>query len=163
MHKRAKDIIDQLNLKKHPEGGYYKETYRSQDAIYLEQFNGKRNFSTCIYFLLTNEAFSAFHKVNQDEIWHFYQGDCIHLHMISEEGNYQIQKIGNKLEDNEVPQFVVPAHTWFAAEVKRADGFALVGCTVSPGFDFQDFHLAERNELIDSFQQHQKIITRFTR
>lgn len=163
MHKKAKQIIDNLRLIKHPEGGYYKETYRSKGIIQLNGFEGSRNLSTCIYFLLTNEAFSAFHKVNQDEIWHFYQGDCIYLHTISMQGEYKLIKIGNQLEDNEIPQFVVPANTWFAAEVKKAKGFALVGCTVSPGFDFKDFHLAERTALTNIFPKHKKLITRLTR
>jgi predicted cupin superfamily sugar epimerase len=163
MHKQAKQIIENLGLIKHPEGGYYKETYRSEDKTVLHEFNGERNLCTCIYFLLTDDAFSAFHKVNQDEIWHFYQGDVIHLHMISPDGTYQMQKIGNELDKGERPQYLVPAHTWFAAEVVSMDAFALVGCTVSPGFDFKDFQLANRTELQKQFPQHKSMIKKLTR
>lgn len=160
---KAKHIIEKFNLEKHPEGGYFKETYRSELVSEPAGFKGKRNFSTCIYFLITSEAFSAFHKVNQDEIWHFYLGSCIHLHVIHTNGKYELIKIGNKLEEDEQPQFVVPAHAWFAAEVEEKDAFAFVGCTVSPGFDFQDFELADRKNLQSQLPKHQEIIKRLTR
>lgn len=106
-------IIKQLNLQPHPEGGYFKETYRSQGSISKEnltlEFSGDRNYSTAIYFMLTSDTFSAFHKINQDEFWHFYKGSPIKLHMISPEGMYTNVWIGNNFEKGEVPQFVVPA------------------------------------------------------
>lgn len=166
MKKRIKDIVDALDLKPHPEGGFYKETYRSQGEINLdalgEQYSGKRNYSTCIYFMLTSGNFSAFHRIKQDEIWHFYEGSPISLHTISKEGNYQKNKIGNNLDKGEVPQYVVPGGDWFAAEVEEKDSYALVGCTVSPGFDFDDFELTPREELLSKFPQHQDIIKRLT-
>jgi len=166
MDKQIERIVNTLDLKPHPEGGFYKETYRSQGEINLdalgEQYSGKRNYSTCIYFMLTSGNFSAFHRIKQDEIWHFYKGSPISLHTISKEGNYQNLKIGNNLDKGEVPQYVVPGGDWFAAEVEEKDSYALVGCTVSPGFDFDDFELTPREELLSKFPQHQDIIKRLT-
>ena len=162
----AKDIINQFDLTEHPEGGFYKETYRSKSKISNENlasnFVGDRNVSTCIYFLLTPEKFSAFHKINQDEIWHFYKGTTLKLHMISPTGEYSFVLIGNDLANNEQPQFVVPATYWFAAEVIQENSYAFTGCTVAPGFDFRDFVLPERKELTVLFPQHKDIITKLT-
>jgi uncharacterized protein len=164
---RIDDIIKTLDLKTHPEGGYFRETYRSEGEILQScldnNFIGNRNYSTCIYFLLTSKAFSAFHMIRQDEIWHFYDGSALQLHMISPEGNYSYAVIGKEINNGQVPQFVVPASTWFAASVLEKESFALLGCTVAPGFDFSDFTLADRNYLIIAFPQHKEVITRLTR
>ncbi len=163
----AQDIIESFKLIEHPEGGYFKETYRSRGYIknaHLENcFDGDRNYSTCIYFLLTSEKFSAFHKINQDEIWHFYKGSSLKLHMISPNGEYSFSLIGNSLTNNEIPQFVVPAGYWFAAEVMEPKSFSFTGCTVAPGFDFKDFVLPKQEDLINLFPKHQNIIKRLTR
>ncbi len=160
-------IIEALNLQPHPEGGFFKETYRSQGEIPKEDlpqmFNGKRNYATGIYFLISSDAFSAFHKVNQDEMWHFYLGSPITLHQINPKGDYQKIIIGSDIFSNQQLQYTVPGNCWFAAEVEAKNGFALVGCTVSPGFDFADFNLASRGELISTFPQHQTLIERLTR
>lgn len=165
--KKLEELINQLGLEPHPEGGYFKETYRSTGSISKDslanEFDGNRNYSTCIYFLLTSEMFSAFHKIKQDEIWHFYQGSPILLHTISENGNHEEHVIGSDLGQNQEPQLVVPANHWFAAKVVDPNSYALVGCTVAPGFDFQDFTLANRADLIDRFPTHAKLITAFTR
>jgi len=162
----AEKIIQRLELEPHPEGGYFKETYRSEGKILENQlpdvFDGDRNYSTCIYFLLTSETFSAFHKINQDEFWHFYKGSAIQLFMISEKGKLSEVIIGNNLENGEVPQFVVPKNYWFAARIIQPESYALVGCTVSPGFDFRDFTLPSRAELLEKFPQHEKVITQLT-
>lgn len=163
----TKEIITKFDLTEHPEGGYYKETYRSKGIIKNQslsaQFAGDRNYSTSIYFLLTSDKFSAFHKINQDEIWHFYSGTTLKLHMISPKGDYSFVLIGNDLLNNEKPQFVVPAQHWFAAEILKENSFALTGCTVSPGFDFKDFVLPKREELIALFPKHSEIIKQLTR
>jgi predicted cupin superfamily sugar epimerase len=160
-------LIKRLNLEKHPEGGYFKETYRSKISIsgssLPSNFTSDRNVSTCIYFMLTSDEFSAFHKVNQDEAWHFYLGDPILLHIISPEGKYSKIKIGNDFSADQTPQFIVPAHHWFAAEIENVNAFALVGCTVAPGFEFKDFELAERQHLQKKFTQHSELISRLTR
>ncbi len=160
-------IIKQLNLLPHPEGGYYRETYRSSIEIsepnLPKAYQGNRNVSTCIYFLITSDNFSAFHRINQEEIWHFYLGAPILLHTISNKGTYQQFTIGNDFTKGQTPQLIVPGGDWFAAEIVEKDGFALVGCTVAPGFDFSDFDLAKQSYLIEKFPQHQEIIKRLTR
>ncbi|MEM9363880.1 MAG: cupin domain-containing protein [Bacteroidota bacterium] len=160
-------LIEKFNLEPHPEGGYFKETYRSMGTIEKNSlptdYNGERNYSTCIYFLLTSDAFSAFHRIKQDEIWHFYEGSTILLHLISEKGVYTKVTIGTHFELGEVPQFVVPGGYWFAAEVLEKDAYAFVGCTVSPGFDFQDFELPSRKKLLQRFPQSRSSIEKLTR
>ena len=165
--KQVDHIINILQLQPHPEGGFFKETYRSSGAIEQDGlpsgYSGRRNHSTCIYFLLTSDTFSAFHRIIQDEIWHFYGGSPISLFMIHTDGRLQNVIIGNDLTNGEVPQFVVPGGSWFAARVVDLDSFTLLGCTVAPGFDFNDFTLANRNELIALFPQHSELITYLTR
>lgn len=163
----VKDIVKKLDLQPHPEGGYYKETYRSEDiirdTILGNEFNGSRNLCTGIYYLLESDDFSALHKINQDEMWHFYLGEAIELTMISEAGELSMVTIGNNVSNGEVLQFVVPKRNWFGARLLKANSFALVGCTVSPGFDFNDFKLGEREELLNKFPQHEDIIESLTR
>jgi predicted cupin superfamily sugar epimerase len=163
---RIEEIIKSLELSPHPEGGYYKETYRSAGNINSDSLNenyiGKRNYSTCIYFLLTSNDFSAFHKISQDEIWHFHEGSPIILHTISEKGVHQEYLIGTDFSDGQKPQLVVDGNHWFAASVTKKNSFALVSCTVSPGFDFSDFILPSREALIAEFPQHKKLITKYT-
>lgn len=160
-------IIDQLNLEPHPEGGFYKETYRSSgtipSAVLPNTIDGDRNYSTCIYFLLTSENFSAFHKINQDEIWHHYTGDQLKLHMLSPDGKYSFISLGKDFSLGEIPQYVVPAGYYFAAEVPKPDSFVLTGCTVSPGFDFKDFTMPTQVDLIKQYPDHPEIIKRLTR
>jgi predicted cupin superfamily sugar epimerase len=164
---RVQEIIEKLQLLPHPEGGYYRETYRSAGTVPKEilgdSYSGDRNYATGIYFLITGGNFSAFHKIRQDEMWHFYDGTAMNLHMISSEGNYTTVKIGNNLAEGEIPQFTVQGGCWFASEVAADDGFSLMGCTVAPGFDFDDFELPSRSELIKLFPQHKEIITKLTR
>ncbi len=165
--KKAEDLINYLNLQAHPEGGYFKETYRSKGLIEPSNlsgnYDGSRNYSTAIYFLLTSESFSAFHKINQDEFWHFYTGSPIRLHMISPKGEYTFVIIGNDLEAGQHFQYYVPGGYWFASEVVNEDGFSLLGCTVAPGFDFKDFVLADRGKLIEAFPEHEVVIKKLTR
>lgn len=159
-------IIKALDLTAHPEGGYYKETYRSKGEIEESNLNstykGKRNYSTGIYFLLTSDSFSALHRIKQDEIWHFYDGSPIRLHVISETGIYSVHSIGRDIFNGEVPQYVVPGGCWFAAEVINKDSYSLVGCTVSPGFSFEDFELKNKKELISLFPEQEGIISKLT-
>jgi predicted cupin superfamily sugar epimerase len=161
------NIIQTLQLKAHPEGGYFRETYRSSGEISPADlgpdYTGTRNFATCIYFLLTSESFSAFHRIIQDEIWHFYEGSPIYLHMISPQGIYSRAIIGRDFAQGQVPQLIIPGGTWFAANVVNSNDFSLVGCTVSPGFDFADFELASRADLVNRFPKHLEAIMRLTR
>ena len=161
------EIVKSLDLQRHPEGGFFKETYRSSGTISPSDLPATietpRNYSTCIYFLLTSDNFSAFHKIHQDEIWHHYKGAKLVLHCISPQGEYRSIDIGSDLNQGQVPQFVVPAGHYFAAEIPHPDSYALSGCTVSPGFDFQDFSMPTRMELTDMFPQHAEIISRLSR
>ena len=164
---KIKFIIEKLDLKPHPEGGYFRETYRSAGVIMPESlgqdYHGKRNFATGIYFLLTSNAFSAFHRIKQDEMWHFYDGSPLKLHIISKAGKYSTQILGRNLNEGQVPQIVVSGDNWFAATIINPNDYTLTGCTVSPGFDFADFELARREEMISRFPQHRKMITKLTR
>lgn len=166
MKNATEEIISKLALQPHPEGGYYRETYRSQGSIQQAslagKYKGERNYATCIYFLLKSETFSAFHRIKQDEIWHFYDGSPIRMHMISAAGSYSIHFIGRDFNNGELPQFVVPGGCWFAAEVIHKNNYSLVGCTVSPGFSFEDFELIPRKNLISFFPEHEEIICRLT-
>lgn len=160
-------IIEQLQLQPHPEGGYFRETYRCDGKILQAElgnsYSGDRNYATSIYFLLTYGNFSAFHKIVQDEQWHFYEGSPILLHMISPMGVYTKIWIGRDLSRGEVPQFTVPGGYWFASEVTLPGSFALAGCTVAPGFDFADFTLPSREELTSEYPKYKEVIHRLTR
>lgn len=160
-------LIHKLQLLPHPEGGYFKETYRSSESLMKsalpQGYKGDRNLSTCIYFLLTSANFSAFHRIKQDEIWHFYMGSPISLHIINQQGVYLKQMIGSNLEAGEVPQFVVHGGDWFASEVEEPNSYALAGCTVSPGFDFEDFEMADRYKLLLKYPDFEAVIRRLTR
>lgn len=160
-------LVKELGLLPHPEGGYYKETYRSSLKVsphcLPDNFNGERNMATGIYFLIENGNFSALHKIKSDETWHFYYGDALEVIEINEEGIIKITHIGSDLLEGETFQYTVKANNWFGSRVKEGGNLSLVGCTVYPGFDFNDFELAKRENLIMTFPQHSKIITELTR
>ena len=153
-----------LNLQPHPEGGYYRETYKAKETIAAsalpERFSGERSFSTAIYYLLKQGDFSAFHKIKSDECWHHYAGDTLLIHILHVNNKYECIKLGDAIDKDELLQFVVPANTWFAAELSPTSKFVLTGCTVAPGFDFADFELADKNELLQEFPQQFEIIER---
>ncbi len=157
--------INSLNLLPHPEGGYYKEAYRSIENIDTkslpERFAGNRPFSTAIYFLLEKGNFSAFHRIKSDELWHFYDGDPIAIHVINNNGILITHMLGLQPHKGLFPQITIPANTWFASE--SIGDFSLAGCTVSPGFDFTDFEMANREVLTSLFPDHHTIIKQFTR
>ncbi len=167
MSKDAAYWIRKLNLKPHPEGGYYRQTYVADLVLAKEglppNFTGPRPASTAIYFLLEGKNFSAFHRLRSDELWHFYTGGALLVHAIEADGRYFTIQLGNDSESGEVLQAVVKAGCWFASEVKNGKGFGVVGCTVAPGFDFEDFDLAEREELAMSYPQHRELIGKLTR
>ncbi len=160
-------LIEKFGLTLHPEGGYFKEVYRSTGEIDANalptEFQSARNYSTSIYFLLTSDTFSAFHKIKQDEIWHFYSGSPLILYMISESGTFTEHIIGHDFSAGQVPQFAVPANHWFAAKTIEGGEYSFVGCTVAPGFDFKDFTLPKRKELIEKFPIYKKVISSLTR
>ncbi|MFW6413975.1 MAG: cupin domain-containing protein [Verrucomicrobiota bacterium] len=158
--------IEHFDLQPHPEGGYFRETYRATEKIPGQclppRFNEDRAFGTGIYFLLPGSHFSAFHRMKSDEVWHFYIGDPITLYVITREGEYYKQTLGLDIK-TPLFQATVPAGAWLAAEVEGEKRFTLTGCTVAPGFEFQDFELADRESLQSQYPQHHDIIERFTR
>jgi hypothetical protein len=159
--------IEQLHLEPHPEGGYFRQTYRSEVEIAREAlpagFTGGRAASTAIYFLLEGKNFSAFHRLRSDEVWHFYVGEPVVVHVIEPEGNYFRIFLGRDLDSGQVLQAIVRAGCWFASHVADWSSFAVVGCTVAPGFDFDDFEMGKREELRRRFPQHLDVIERLCR
>lgn len=159
--------VKTLELQKHPEGGYFKEVYRAGELIKKEhlpdRYSGDRNYSTSIYFLITSENYSAFHKIKSDETWHFYYGSPLTLHVLDKEGKYSRIKIGNNPDNGEVFQYTVSRGDWFAASVDEKDSYALLGRTVAPGFLFDDFELGKREVMLKQFPEHAIEINKFTR
>ena len=164
---RVEFLIESLDLKPHPEGGFFKETYRSEGVIdprnWDEKYDGRRNFSTGIYYLLNGSAFSAFHRIHQDEMWHFYEGGTVVIHELSPSGEYNKTNLGSDIESGALFQYVVKGGNYFAVELLDKKSYALCGCTVAPGFDFADFQMPDRHELLDMFPQHLELISRLTR
>ena len=166
----AADYIKHLNLAPHPEGGYYRETYRATENIPNASLpprfgptNGDRSFATAIYFLLPAGEYSAFHRIKSDEGWHFYAGGPIFIHVIEPTGRYTRLPLGPNLAEGETFQAVVPAGAWFASEPAPETAFALVGCTVAPGFDFADFQMAEAAALVQLCPEQGDLINRLCR
>jgi len=163
----AEYFIERLQLQPHPEGGFFKENYRSTGLISSQclpvSFSGDRNYSTAIYFLLQQGDFSAFHRIKSDECWHFYAGGTLLIHIIDKDGTYSCIHLGKNIHEGETFQFVVPAASWFASEPSHVTEFSLVGCTVAPGFDFDDFEMADANMLSEKYHQHHSLIHRLCR
>lgn len=155
--------ITRLGLQPHPEGGWFRETYRSAERIahasLPPRFTGDRAFATMIYYLLDGGTFSAFHRIQQDEGWHFYDGSSLTLHVLAPDGTHATHRLGLDHE----PQAVVPAGHYFAAVVDDPASYTLAGCTVAPGFDFTDFEMPSRGELLHRFPQHRALLERLTR
>ncbi len=164
MHPKAKNYIKHLRLKKHPEGGYYREVYRSGEIILGEhlpkRFKSSRNFSTSIYFLLEGKQFSAFHLLQSDETWHYYDGCDVRIYIISQNGKLSERKIGRG--EDCIFQITIGNNNWFAAELVNKKSFALVGCTVSPGFKYEDFTIGKRAEMLERFPAHENLIKKLT-
>lgn len=148
----AESIIKKLQLIKHPEGGFYRETYRSEHTIIHNQ-DKKRNLGTAIYYLLNDKDKSHFHRIKSDELWLFHLGEPLIIYTISQDRKLETKTLGNRLDHNEEPQILVAANTWFAAEVKNEKGFALISCIVTPGFNFDDFEIGNKEELIQLFPE----------
>ncbi len=167
MDKTARYWIEKLQLEAHPEGGYFRQTYRSDVVIAREAlpsgFKGGRSASTAIYFLLEGKNFSALHRLRSDEVWHFYVGAPLVVDMIAPSGAHSSIVLGSDLEAGQVPQTVVPAGCWFASHMADWKSFAVVGCTVAPGFDFADFEMGKREELVARYSQHREVIESLTR
>jgi len=167
MTRRQRYLIRKLGLKPHPEGGFFRETYRSKSVLPCSQSpSGKlkrRSVATCIYFLLTQGTFSAFHRLRSDEIWHFYEGTPLYLYTLNSRSGYRRITMGTGAGRLISPQAEIPAGTWFGAELAPRGDYALLGCTVAPGFDYEDFELASGASLAKKFPLHTSLIRRLTR
>ena len=154
--------IETLSLEEHPEGGYYARTYESKHLIRKEalpgNFTGDRYIASSIYFLLMGNQYSAFHRIKSDELWHHYDGCGLCIYVIHPDGKGERLMLGKELDKGFRFQHIVPAGAWFASKPVDENGFSLCGCTVAPGFDFEDFEMAEKNELIKSYPEHKKWI-----
>src|SRR5690348_2628339 len=147
----ADELIKRLNLKPHPEGGYFSETYRSSGTIQSSSTGQKdRAFSTAIYYMLVEGSRSRFHRLSSDEVFHFYMGDPVTWVLLGMEGAKKVV-LGNDLKKGQQFQLVIPAGTWFGGYLNEGGKYALMGTTVAPGFDFADFVLAKREELLRLF------------
>jgi len=161
MRSRIKeDIIKKFHLQPHPEGGFYREVYRSEEVF--QKGNRERNISTAIYYFLEGKDFSAFHRIKSDEIWHFYSGATLEIVEINPQGKLVNHLLGSDFRNCE-PQIIIPAGSWFAARLKDENTFAFVGCTVAPGFDFRDFEMAQRTDLIKQYPVLKETIVKLTR
>lgn len=162
MNKKAKAIIDQLNLAPHPEGGFFKEEYRSEGIIYSDSdesvYPAGRNFATSIYYLLEGTDTSSFHRIRSDETWHFYTGSSATIHVIHPDSLYEARYLGPDLSKGQSYQLTIPGRSWFGVSVDKLDSFILAGCTVAPGFDFNDFDMGDTYKLKQAFPEHSAII-----
>ncbi len=153
----AQELVQTLGLLPHPEGGFYKETYRSELTL-----EGKdRQLLTSIYFLLTSANVSKFHRIKSDELWYFHAGSPLIVHTLGEHGHQQ-HHLGLDLSKGQQPFLWIPKDTIFGSTVLENDGFSLVSCAVAPGFDFRDFELFERSELLRAYPEHKELVERLT-
>jgi predicted cupin superfamily sugar epimerase len=153
--------INHLQLQPHPEGGYYKEVFRSQQSISRVGAAAVKQACTSIYYLLKGNDYSGFHRLASDEIWYFHKGAALHVHAINKEGAYLIYELSDTNTGS--LSVVIPAGWWFAAEIPSAKGFVLVSCAVAPAFDFAEFEMAGAEMLSAKYPQHEQVIKRFCR
>ncbi|MEQ7218280.1 cupin domain-containing protein [Vagococcus fluvialis] len=156
--KTKEEWIKELNLEAHPEGGFYLRTEESEETITRQ--NKTRKLYTSIYFVLTEESPSHFHQLTADEIWYYHDGEPLTVHCIYEDGTYEAVKVGKDTQKGERLHFNVPAGTIFGSTVEK--DYSLVSCVVVPGFDFEDFKLFTKEELLKDYPEHEEIITRLT-
>ena len=158
---------DKLQLIRHIEGGWYRQVYKSElvlpRSVLTPAHKDMRSAATSIYFLLESGDFSGFHRIASDELWHFYDGNGLVIYEIKPGGSLVKHLLGKDIEEGESFQVLVPAGSWFASRVEVADGFALCGCTVAPGFDYEDFEMADRKQLTNEYPEHEALISALTR
>ncbi|EPY2304527.1 cupin domain-containing protein [Clostridium sporogenes] len=164
--KDANYFIEKLDMTAHPEGGYYKESFISAENItdsdLTTTFEDKRILWTSIYFLLRNGEVSNFHRLKSDEMWYYHSGSPLTIYMITPEGELITEQLGLDIEKGEKPQVLVPKNYIFGSAMNNK-GYALVGCMVSPGFEFRDFELFERNTLLNLYPKYKETIEKLTR
>jgi len=160
-------IIEHLGLEPHPEGGYYRETYRCEERIpphgLPSRYSAEKSFGTAILYLLTSDTVSVLHRLRSDEVFHFYLGDPVLMLLLYPDGHGEEVILGNDLERGQFPQRVVPGYTWQGMMLVEGGSFALMGTTVAPGFDFGDFELGGGKELVREYPRFERIIERLTR
>ncbi|MFA0961959.1 cupin domain-containing protein [Roseivirga sp. BDSF3-8] len=158
--------IEQLSLKKHPEGGWYKEMYRAEGKISdekaLSHYGSARHYYTSIYFLLNESEISAFHRLRSDELWYYHAGSSLTLYVIDQKGSLSTHILGPGVTRGEHMQLLIPANSWFAAEVNNPLSYTLMGCAVAPGFEFEDFELADGSRLAEAYPEHEALIRRLS-
>jgi len=159
VHPEAEQLIQRLSLRKHPEGGLYREVYRS--PIELDLPRGGRSALTAIHFVLPHGAVSALHRVASDEVWCFQDGDPLELYVLHPDGQLATHRLGRAVSSGEEPLATVPAGAWQAA-VTLGERYSWCSCLVAPGFDFDDFELASRAELQARFPTHAELVRRLT-
>lgn len=155
---RIQELVTQFNLQAHPEGGFYSETYRS-DQLTASQ---DRNLVTCIYFLLTSENVSNFHRIKSDEMWFFHEGSSLTVHTLDPQNGHLQHTVGNAIQQGQTPQLVVPKNTIFGSSVTDENSYSFVSCVVAPGFDFNDFELFSRKVLLEEYPESESIIRQLT-
>jgi len=164
---KASRLIRTLKLNKHPEGGYFREIYRSNEKIprlaLPARYKKSRNFSTHIYFLLLKDEPSMLHRLKSDEIWHLYDGGPLTLHVISQSGRLTTVILAKNIEGKSSPCAVIPRNSWFGATIDGTADYCLLGCTVAPGFDFDDFKLADRRKMLMKYPEYRNIIETLTK
>jgi len=163
---RIREMVEALDLREHPEGGYYRETYRAPSRVpsasLPDGFSGDRDLSTAIYYLLPEGEKSRLHRLKADELWHLYEGGPLSLVMLGGEGRLKVTTLGRDIRAGQRPQTHVPAGTWFGAYPERGSGFALAGCTMAPGFDFADFEMGARDRLTGRYPEARDMIRLLT-
>lgn len=157
MEKNQDYWVSQLGLEPHPEGGYFKQILRAEQSLQLSE-NVIRSYYTSIYFLLTKENPSHFHRLASDEVWYYHFGSALSIHLLHLDGRYERIKLGSDLENGEVLQAIVPKNVVFGSSIEHEGEFALVSCMVSPGFDYQDFELFTKKQLMALYPNHKSII-----
>ncbi|CAG8466058.1 7141_t:CDS:1 [Ambispora leptoticha] len=165
----ASYLIEKLQLQPHPEGGYYLQIYQDKSIIKQsglpDKFDGDRSCLTSIYYLLEGKDFSAFHRIKSDEVWHYYTGSTgVKIYEIKTDGELIVHQLGQILDKGEKFVSAIEKSSWCSAELSNPSaGFALVGCTVAPGFEYQDLEIATFKNLSEQFPQHTEIIKKLTR
>ena len=161
-------IIEFFGMKPLPdEGGYYVETYRASEklagSVLPQRYAETRNISTAILYLLTPETFSAMHRLKSDEVFHFYLGDPVTMLLLGPEDNSQIVTLGQDILNGQKLQQTIPAGTWQGCCLKDGGNFALMGTTVAPGFEFEDYEQADKKELLEKYPEQKDLVLRLTR
>lgn len=157
--------IQHLDMKPHPEGGFYRETYKSgieiSNSVLPHGFPGPRRLVTSIYYLLRSGEISRLHRLRSDELWYYHFGSSLKIIMINQEGQKTSKILGSRPDRAEHLQILIPAGTIFAAEITEQNSYSVFGCMVSPGFEYQDFELFNKEDLIQAYPKHASIIERF--